>query len=88
MEGYVHGLITQEELFDRVCGGDGDRGGEQVFAFPNIASEDGFVDVAQGKPCVVASDLRVKRWIAIDEIDCEAELVSEEITRCLRVGNK
>jgi hypothetical protein len=88
MEVYVDGLITQKELFDLVCAGDGDRSGEQVFAFPNIASEHGLVDVAQGKPCVVASDLRVKRWIAIDEIDGEAELVGVENTRCLNVGDK
>jgi hypothetical protein len=88
VEAYVCGLITQKELFDLVCTGDGDRSGEQVFAFPNIAGEDGPVDVAQGKPCVVASDLRIKRWISIDEIDREAELASIEITRCLNVGNK
>jgi hypothetical protein len=88
MEGYVQGLITQKELFDLVCAGDGDRSGEQAFAFPNVASEDGFVDVAEGEPCVVASDLCVKRWIAIDEIDGEAELAGIEITRCLNVGNK
>jgi hypothetical protein len=88
MEGYVSGLITQKELFDLVCAGDGDRGGEQGFAFSNIASEYGLIDVAQGKPRVVASDLPVKRWIAIDEIDCEAELASIEITRCLNVRNK
>src|SRR5277367_1369519 len=88
MEGYVQSLITQKELFDLVCTGDGDRGGEQVFAFSNIASEDGPVDVAQGKPCVVASGLSKKRWIAIDEIDREAELASIEITRGLNVGNK
>jgi hypothetical protein len=73
MEGYVQGLIAQKELFDLVCAGDSDRGGEQVFAFPYIASEYRLVDVAQGKPRVVASDLPVKRWIAIDEIDGEAE---------------
>jgi hypothetical protein len=33
-------------LFDLVCAGDGDRSGEQGFAFSNIAGEDGFVDVA------------------------------------------
>src|SRR5271155_5358740 len=63
MEGYVQSLITQKELFDLVCAADSDRGGEQGFAFSNIAGEPGLVDVAQGEACVVASDLRVKRWI-------------------------
>jgi hypothetical protein len=44
--------------------------------------------VPEGEVCVVASDLRVKRWIAIDKIDREAEFVSIEITGCLKVGNK
>ena len=75
MEGYVDGLITQKELFDLVCAGDGDRSGEQGFAFSNITSERGLVDVAQGKVCVVASDLSIEWWVAVDEIDREAELV-------------
>ena len=88
MEGYIQGLKAQKELFDLVRAGDGDRSGEQVFAFSNVAGEHGRVDVAQGKPCVVASDLSIKRWIAIDEINREAELASIEIAGCLNVSNK
>ena len=80
MEGYVQGLIARKELFDLVYVCEGDRSGEQAFAFSNVASEDRFVHVAQGELCVVAGDLRVKQWIAIDEIDCEAELVGVEDT--------
>jgi hypothetical protein len=88
MEGYAQGLIAQKELFDLVCAGDGDGSGEQAFAFSDVAREHGLVHVSEGEVCVVASDLRVKRWIAIDEIDCEAELASIEITGCLKVGYK
>jgi hypothetical protein len=75
-------------LFDLVCAGDGDGSGEQAFAFSNVTREHGLVHVAEGEVCVVASDLCLEPWIAIDEIDREAELACIEITRCLNVGNE
>ena len=80
MKEHSGGLVTQEELFDLICGSDGERSGEQMLALPNIANEHGFAHHPQCKPSMVASELSVVWRIAIDEVDREAELMGIEIT--------
>src|SRR5882762_1676742 len=83
MKGDSCSLITQKQLFDFVRGVNRDGSGEQMFALANIASEHGFEDQPQGQSCTVADDLTVVWRIAIDEFDCEAELVCIEIAGTL-----
>lgn len=80
MKAHSCGLVTQKELFDLVCGRDGEGSGEQMLALPNIANEYGFAPHPQCKPRMVASDLSVVWRITIDEVDREAELMGIEIT--------
>ena len=47
-----------------------------------------FADQPQVESCIVATDLPVKRWIAIDKFDREAELVDIKIAGTLDVRNK
>jgi len=59
-----------------------------MFALANIADEDRFEDQPQGESCIVADDLPVERWIAIDKFDREAELVRIEIAGTLDVRDE
>src|ERR1700693_3234561 len=79
MEGDSCSLITQKQLFDFVRGGQRDGSGQQMFALANIASEHGFADHPHVEARIVADDLPVVGRIAIDECDCETELVCIEI---------
>ena len=65
-------LITLKQLFDFVGGGDGDGGGEEMFALADIAGEDRFADQPQVEPRLVADDLPIVGGIAIEEFDREA----------------
>src|SRR5271157_784302 len=88
MEGDSRSLITQKQLFDFVRGGNRDGSGEQMFALANIACKHGFGDYPQGESCIVTDDLPVELRMAIDEFDCEAELVCIEIAGTLDVRNE
>jgi hypothetical protein len=79
MKAHSRGLVSQKELFDLACGGDGERSGEQMLTLPNIASEHGFADYPQSKPRLVAGDLPIEWRIAIDEVERKAELIGIEI---------
>src|SRR5260370_41524885 len=74
MEGNSCSLITQKQLFDFVRGANRDGSGEQMFALANIASEHRFEDHPQVESCIVAEDRPVVWRIAVDEVDCEAEI--------------
>jgi len=52
---------------------------KQALAVADVFFEEGIIHLTQGKPRVVATHLSVKRGIAIDKIDGEAEFRSEEV---------
>ena len=84
------GKFTQkalEQLFKIARGADCDGGGEQVLALAD-AGKHRLVDVPQVQPGVVAEDLRVVGWIAVDERDREAEAAGVEVTRALDVSDE
>ena len=82
------GLVAQKELPHLIRARDGDRSRKQMLALADIAREHSFADHPQVKSCIVATDLPVKRRIAVDEFDREAELVCIEIAGTLDVRDE
>ena len=80
--------ITQKQLFDFARGSNRDGSGEQTFALANIAGEYRLANEPQVDSRLVANDLPIVWRIAIEEGDCEAELVCIEIAGTLDVRNK
>ena len=88
MEVRPGGLEIQEQLLDLFRRFDGDRGGKQMLALPDVADEHRLADQPQRELRIVAPDLSVKGRIAMDEVDRKAELAREEITRRVDVGHE
>ena len=57
------------------------RGRQQLFAFADVADEDGFADEPQGEPGAIALHQTVKRRLATGEFELEAEVGDEVIAR-------
>src|SRR5580658_1898878 len=79
MNGSACSLVVEEELFDFFGGGERDGGGEQVLALADFFGKERPIHGTQREVGFVAAYLCVEGWVAVDEVEGEAEFGAEEV---------